>query len=42
MLFPVVTFIISRVTALTAKSGVRAEWLNSFTYFAETGIIRTR
>ena len=38
MLFHAVTFITPGVTALTAKSGVRVEWLNSFTYFAETGI----
>ena len=38
MLFHAVTFITPGVTALTCKSGVRVEWLNSFTYFAETGI----
>ena len=37
-LFHAVTFITPGVTGLVAKSGVRVEWLNSFTYFAETGI----
>ena len=32
------TFITPGTTAITAKSGVRVEWLNSFIYFAETGI----
>ena len=38
MLFHAVTFITPGVTALVAKSGVRVEWLNSFIYFAETGM----
>ena len=38
MLFHSVTFITPGVDALTAKNGVRVEWLNSFTYFADRGI----
>ena len=38
MLFHSVTFITPGVTGLVLKNGVRAEWLNSFTYFAETSI----
>tara|TARA_B100000925_G_scaffold50697_1_gene33021 strand:- start:5955 stop:9488 length:3534 start_codon:yes stop_codon:yes gene_type:complete len=38
VLFHAVTFITPGTTAITAKSGVRVEWLNSFIYFAETGI----
>ena len=38
MLFHAITFITPGVTALVAKSGVRVEWLNSFIYFAETGM----
>ena len=37
MLFFAVTFIIG-VDALTMKNGVRVEWLNSFTYFANRSI----
>tara|TARA_A100001015_G_scaffold74613_1_gene82808 strand:- start:10541 stop:13777 length:3237 start_codon:yes stop_codon:yes gene_type:complete len=37
-LFHAVTFITPGQVGLTAKSGVRVEWLNSFTYFASTGI----
>ena len=37
-LFHAVTFITPGSIGLTAKSGVRVEWLNSFTYFASTGI----
>ena len=38
MLFHSVTFITPGVDALTATNGVRIEWLNSFTYFANKGI----
>ena len=38
ILFHAVTFITPGTTAMVCKSGVRVEWLNSFTYFAETGI----
>ncbi len=38
MLFHSVTFITPGVDALTARSGVRVEWLNSFSYFADRGI----
>ena len=38
MLFHAVTFITPGVDALTIKNGVRVEWLNSFTYFANRGI----
>ena len=38
MLFHSVTFITPGVTGLVLKSGVQVEWLNSFTYFAETSI----
>ena len=38
MLFHSVTFITPGVDALTARNGVRVEWLNSFTYFADRGI----
>ena len=37
-LFHAVTFITPGAIGLTAKSGTRIEWLNSFTYFASTGI----
>ena len=37
-LFHAVTFYTPGQVGLTAKSGVRVEWLNSFTYFASTGI----
>lgn len=38
MLFQGVTFITPGVDALTATDGVRVEWLNSFTYFANRGL----
>ena len=38
MLFHSVTFITPGVDALTCKNGVRVEWLNCFTYFANIGI----
>ena len=38
MLFHSVTFITPGVDALTMTNGVRVEWLNSFTYFADRGI----
>ena len=38
MLFHAVTFITPGVDALTMTNGVRVEWLNSFTYFANRGI----
>lgn len=38
MLFHAVTFITPGVDALTMKNGVRVEWLNSFTYFANRSI----
>ena len=38
MLFHAVTFITPGVDGLTIKNGVRVEWLNSFTYFANRGI----
>lgn len=38
MLFHAVTFITPGVDGLTMKNGVRVEWLNSFTYFANRGI----
>ena len=38
LLFHSVTFITPNVDAITAKNGVRIEWLNSFTYFANRGI----
>jgi hypothetical protein len=37
MLFHSVTFITPGVDALTIRNGVRVEWLNSFTYFANRG-----
>ena len=33
-----VTFITPNVDTITATNGVRIEWLNSFTYFADKGI----
>lgn len=39
MLFHSVTFITPGVDAITCKSGVRVEWLNSFTYFASRSIV---
>ena len=38
MLFHAVTFITPGVDGLTMTNGVRVEWLNSFTYFANRGI----
>lgn len=38
MLFHSVTFICPGVDVLTALNGVRIEWLNCFTYFADRGI----
>ena len=38
ILFHAVTFITPGVDGLTMKNGVRVEWLNSFTYFANRGI----
>jgi hypothetical protein len=38
MLFHSVTFITPGVDALTMTNGVRVEWLNSFTYFADRGL----
>ena len=37
-LFHSVTFITPGVDALTVTNGVRVEWLNSFTYFANKGV----
>lgn len=41
MLFHSVTFITPGVDALTMTNGVRVEWLNSFTYFANRGLYAT-
>ena len=38
MLFHAVTFITPGVDALTMTNGVKVEWLNSFTYFANRGL----
>jgi hypothetical protein len=38
MLFHSVTFITPGVDAITMTNGVRVEWLNSFTYFADKGM----
>lgn len=38
MLFHSVTFITPGVDCITATNGVRIEWLNSFTYFANRGL----
>ena len=38
MLFHSATFIVPGVDAIVATNGVRIEWLNSFTYFANKGI----
>ena len=38
MLFHSATFIVPGVDAIVATNGVRIEWLNSFTYFADKGI----
>jgi len=42
MLFHSVTFITPGADALTMTNGVRVEWLNSFTYFANIGLHATR
>lgn len=42
MLFHGVTFITPGVDALTMTNGVRVEWLNSFTYFANRGLYATQ
>ena len=42
MLFHSCTFITPGVDALTMTNGVRVEWLNSFTYFANIGLYATR
>ena len=42
MLFHSVTFITPGVDALTMTNGVRVEWLNSFTYFANRGLYAVR
>jgi hypothetical protein len=41
MLFHSVTFITPGVDALVMTNGVRVEWLNSFTYFANRGMYAT-
>ena len=41
MLFHSVTFICPGVDAVTALNGVRIEWLNCFTYFADRGMYLT-
>ena len=41
MLFHSVTFITPAAETLIAKNGVRVEWLNSFTYFANKGFLLT-
>jgi hypothetical protein len=41
MLFHSVTFITPGVDALTMTNGVRVEWLNSFSYFANRGLYAT-
>jgi hypothetical protein len=41
MLFHSCTFITPGVDALTMTNGVRVEWLNSFTYFANIGLYAT-
>lgn len=42
MLFHAVTFIVPGADGITATNGVRVEWLNSFTYFANRGIYLTQ
>ena len=41
MLFHSVTFITPNQEAVTATNGVRIEWLNSFSYFADKGLYLT-
>lgn len=42
MLFHAATFITPGVDAITLTNGVRIEWLNSFTYFANRGLYAKR
>ena len=42
MLFHAVTLITPGVDAVTMTNGVRVEWLNSFTYFANRGLYATQ
>lgn len=42
MLFHSVTMIVPNADALTMTNGVRVEWLNSFTYFANIGLYATQ
>lgn len=42
MLFHSCTFITPGVDTITMTNGVRVEWLNSFTYFANRGLYATR
>jgi len=42
MLFHSVTFITPGVDAITMTNGVRVEWLNSFSYFANRGLYAVR
>ena len=42
MLFHSVTFITPGVDAVTMTNGVRVEWLNSFTYYANRGLYATQ
>jgi hypothetical protein len=42
MLFHSCTFITPGVDAITMTNGVRVEWLNSFTYFANIGLYATQ
>lgn len=42
MLFHSATFITPNVDAITMTNGVRVEWLNSFTYFANRGLYATQ
>ena len=42
MLFHSATFITPGVDAITMTNGVRVEWLNSFTYFADKGLYALR
>ena len=42
MLFHSVTFITPGVDCITMTNGVRVEWLNSFTYFANRGLYSTQ
>lgn len=42
MLFHSCTFITPGVDSVTMTNGVRVEWLNSFTYFANIGLYATR